>query len=692
MPAQSLLWRIVGASLLAVTLTACSGGDSKQTGPSARPAAFRDAAIYDADISDVPYVVQLPDCPASCDDQNPCTKDSCDPETHLCLNDPATEGAACVGADLCSLEASCKSGLCVGTKTKNCTVAPDQCHEEGYCIPTTGLCMYPNSKEHKGCDDGDLCTTGDQCISGACQAAPIQCGAGVTCDQKTGQCPGFPSPIWGYSLDTESATAAAYPAFNDLTVSPSGSVYFTATFANTLDLGAGSMSTTTSVKTASSNFDYNVVIARLDPATGKALWSRSMGDKASQAGSSIAVNASETVLVSGFYNGKIDFGPAQGLDAGVFSFTNTSSFGKVFLVAIDGISAAVAWALPIELSTVSGVTSLHTKVAADLHDGNFVLCATPSKMVTDLGSTYAGGMGDVLIAKLQAATGRVLWVRQLGSAADESCDAITVDSSGRIYITGHLTQGSILDIGSGIVLSGPTGKSQQAAYVAQFDGASGKELWATAFYSREKATGKLSPSALATDGKSLWLGGSFTYSALFGVTLLPNNATGLDAGTSLSVTGTAFVAALDAASGKTVLWAKNWGTNAHVYAIALTSSGNLILGGDYQSGMEFETGRFADAGAPVPFVAKLASQTGQAFAARGYASSSTSSSAFQTMVVDSAGQGSERDVAYGVGSVGDLRAGVDLGQPVGQLRLESSALDGGAEGPVSTLFLAKFRP
>ena len=581
-------------ALAVVGVVACGNGSTTHVNTDARPAAFRDADIYDtADASIVQQ--QLPDCPASCDDQNPCTVDSCDPDTHLCRNDPGVDGISCVSIDLCSLTAACNSGLCVGTKTKDCTLPPDQCHESGYCLPTTGLCTYPNSSDKTGCDDGNLCTTGDQCIAGVCQGAPVQCGAGVTCDPRTGECPGgFPTAIWGLALDPSAATAVQYSSFSDLTVSQTGALYFTASFANSLDLGAGSMSTTSTTETAQAQYDYNAVIARMDPGTGKAVWSKSLGDKADQAGCSIAVNANDRVLVSGFYNGRIDFGPAQSVDGGSLAFTDAGSFSKVFLVAVDGTLGATMWALSMDISANSGVDGTYTKVVVDPHDGNFVFCASPSKLVVDLGATHAGGLGDVLIAKLEAQTGRVLWVQQFGSAADESCDRVTVDANGKVYITGHLTAGGTLDLGNGILLPGPSGKSQQAAYVAQLDAANGTVSWGKVFYSQgNKIAGRIAPSAIATDGTWVWFGGSFTYSAAFGDYVLPPN---LDAGVSSSNSSTtAFVAALDATSGE-VQWAQNWGVTAQVYALALTSTGNLLLGGDYASGVRFDTGQLADSG------------------------------------------------------------------------------------------------
>jgi hypothetical protein len=673
-------------------MAACGAGNGNQAKPDARLAAFRDADIYD-----VPIVQPLPECPASCDDQNACTQDSCDPDTHLCRNDPAADGTACAAADLCSLEAACNTGLCVGTKSKDCTLPPDECHEEGYCVPTTGLCTYPNSTDHKACDDHNLCTTGDQCVAGVCQAAPIQCGAGLTCDPKTGQCPGFPTAAWGIVLDPSASTTGAIdPSFSDLTVSPTGALYFTAGFANTLDLGAGPMSTTSNPSTSADSFDYNAVVARLDPITGRALWSKSLGDRAKQVGSSIAANASDIVLVAGVYSGKIDLGSVQGGDAGSLVVSNTTSYPKSFLVALDGTLGKVLWALSTDVSGDGTQPSLRTRVVVDPYDNNFVLCASPTALASGLGMTHVGGKGDALIAKLEAQSGKILWGGQFGGAADESCDAVAADGKGKVYVSGHLVKGGSLDFGSAvIVLSGPTGVLQQAVYVAQLDGATGSPLWANVFGPQGTTTGKIKPTSLVADGKDVWVGGSFTYSAVFDPTkplISSSSSGGMDAGTSPAQTSSAFVAALDASSGSHV-WSRNWGSTAEVSSLALNTSGTLFLGGSYLTGMVFDTGVLANApgSVVVPFVAKLTGTTGLTQTARGYASSSASSSAIQGIAVNKA-EGLLQNVPYAIGVLGDVSAGIDLGAPVGTLPAQGATADGGAFYSAPTLFLVKFNP
>ena len=118
------------------------------------------------------------------------------------------------------------------------------------------------------------------------------------------------------------------------------------------------------------------------------------------------------------------------------------------------------------------------------------------------------------------------------------------------------------------------------------------------------------------------------------------------------------------------------------------------MGGDYLSGMRFESGPLGNApgSAGVPFAAKLIGTTGIAQTARGYASPSSSPSALQTIVVDRTSSTSTRDVPFAIGVLGDISAGIDLGSPVGVLPAPGSMVDGVAFSAASTLFLVKFNP
>lgn len=112
-----------------------------------------------------------------CDDNNDCTADTCDAKTGKCAYVAGTkvtceDGNACTAGDLC------KGGKCVAGATKKCDDA-NPCTSDA-CDPTSGLCVFSNNKA--ACDDGNACSTLDQCKSGICVGAGIKvCDDGKVC-------------------------------------------------------------------------------------------------------------------------------------------------------------------------------------------------------------------------------------------------------------------------------------------------------------------------------------------------------------------------------------------------------------------------------------------------------------------------------------------------------------------------------
>ncbi|MFH1531566.1 MAG: hypothetical protein ABIK09_12630 [Pseudomonadota bacterium] len=109
-----------------------------------------------------------------CDDGNPCTTDSCNGEAG-CSHE-ALEGGECVDGDPCTAGDHCTAGTCVGSPVlcdDNDPCTDDSCNGLGGCL------FEPNSAS---CDDGDPCTVGDQCAEGACTGIVIPCDCQVDAD------------------------------------------------------------------------------------------------------------------------------------------------------------------------------------------------------------------------------------------------------------------------------------------------------------------------------------------------------------------------------------------------------------------------------------------------------------------------------------------------------------------------------
>ncbi len=111
-----------------------------------------------------------------CNDNNICTQDGCDAKSGCVTIDyvgkPCDDGDACTAAD------SCKGGKCQGTAPVKCNdgnpCTIDTCNAQGGCVAKNG--------DGIGCDDGNPCTQADKCKGGSCAAgAPKLCDDGNAC-------------------------------------------------------------------------------------------------------------------------------------------------------------------------------------------------------------------------------------------------------------------------------------------------------------------------------------------------------------------------------------------------------------------------------------------------------------------------------------------------------------------------------
>lgn len=117
----------------------------------------------------------------SCDDGNPCTRDSCqNGPAGLCVNTPHSD--ACDDGDACTVSDSCATGTCKGT-TRTCNDF-NECTEDS-CDPAKGCVYVPKDGT---CNDGDGCTLNDLCVGGRCVGTPIDCDDNDSC--TTDSCSG----------------------------------------------------------------------------------------------------------------------------------------------------------------------------------------------------------------------------------------------------------------------------------------------------------------------------------------------------------------------------------------------------------------------------------------------------------------------------------------------------------------------
>jgi len=130
----------------------------------------------------------------NCDDGEICTTDSCDTQSQQCTHTPNT--LSCDDGTMCTDNDTCSAGKCVGTPV-NCDDG-NPCTDDG-CDADSGCLHKANTRP---CDDGDPCTSGDACADLVCEGTAIVCasddnpctddrcqpGQGCTYPARTGKC------------------------------------------------------------------------------------------------------------------------------------------------------------------------------------------------------------------------------------------------------------------------------------------------------------------------------------------------------------------------------------------------------------------------------------------------------------------------------------------------------------------------
>ncbi|MHB8811158.1 MAG: LamG-like jellyroll fold domain-containing protein [Desulfobulbaceae bacterium] len=150
---------------------------------------------------------------------------------------------------------------------------------------------------------------------------------------------------------------------------------------------------------------------------GTETWSRQFGTTASDEGTSVAVDSTGSIYITGYTRGALVPGQYKG--------------GRDIFIAKYDNGGNQMWVQ--QFGTTADEEGLG--IAVDAAFNIYVTGYTKGALVPGQGK----GGKDIFIAKLDG-SGSQLWIRQTGTANDDQGNAISVDVDGKSYITGFFNQ------------------------------------------------------------------------------------------------------------------------------------------------------------------------------------------------------------------------------------------------------------
>jgi hypothetical protein len=355
-----------------------------------------------------------------------------------------------------------------------------------------------------------------------------------------------------------------------LALDGSGNVLLTGIFNGTVDFDPG---VGTAELTSSGNND--IYLAKFD-ASGNHVWAKGMGGADLDYGSSLALDGSGNVLLTGYFTGTVDFDPGVGTTNLISAATSYASSNDIFLAKFDA-SGNYVWA-----KSIGGAGEDHGLALALDGSGNVLLAGRFNNNVDfDPGvgiqnRSAASTLGNGFFASYTSASGVFVSVGALfsGSATNVVSQSITRDGSGNVYVTGYFS--GTVDFDPGVGTANLTVEGSSDIFLAKYD-ASGNYVWANRMGGTDADRGLY----LAMDGSgNVLLTGYFSGTVDFDPGAGTANLT--------SAGGNDIFLAKYNASGSYV-WAKAMGGTGtdQGLSLALDGSGNVLLTGYFRNTVDF---------------------------------------------------------------------------------------------------------
>jgi len=482
----------------------------------------------------------------------------------------------CLGAFTDCHLPTCMAGACgardVDADTPCAFDGGEVCDGAGNCVRRNGAaCAQDEQCASENCVDDVCCAT--PCDS-FCSACNVLFSEGICTSHPAGSDPDLECSAGAGVCDGGSACVDGSPdyvkQFGDAGTFQQGWSMAVDTGNNVLLTGHFDGQVDFSgMNPLTSNGGTDVFVAKLD-AMGDRLWSRQFGGAGDQLGYGIATDSGQNVFVVGTFDNTID----------ILGTVHNGNAQDVYLAKLDP-SGNRLWSF----AWGDSAADFGYRVATDSMGNVVVFGSFEGNITLTQQHTSAGGL-DLFVAKLDPA-GSLLWSKRFGDTGIENAFDLAIDSTGAVVLVGGFED--TVDFGGNLL----TSAGAFDVYVAKLD-AAGNHLW-SANYGDTKEDGARGVDIDANDN-SIVLTGTFDDSIDFGGGMLvPIN--GADA----------FVARLDA-NGAHLASTLIGGANIEEGKdVTVDANGNVSVVGHYRNGIELG-GTTYGANGDEGFVVKMTSQ------------------------------------------------------------------------------------
>lgn len=272
----------------------------------------------------------------------------------------------------------------------------------------------------------------------------------------------IPSLDWAYSFGGSLSERG-----RSIAIDNSGNLYVTGNFSGTVDFDPGP-----NTHLESSNGDTDIFIQKITP-NGGLLWVKTIGSTGEDIGRYIEVDAMGNIILSGRFQGTVDFDPGPGV-------SNASAPGtkNIYVLKLDG-QGNFQWVKTFggnPVSTWNDARSVVTDLLGNVYlFGNFqgTVDLDPGPGVS---LHTSNGWTEVFCLKLDP-NGDLVWANVYGSNGYDHARMIDIDDSGHIYLTGRFEGTVDFDYGPGVAQLTSNGGID--VFIQKLDTA-GNHVWAHA--------------------------------------------------------------------------------------------------------------------------------------------------------------------------------------------------------------------